>query len=174
MTSIPIKAKNPLLTSDSDEWYTPQDIIQRVNDCIGPIDIDPCSEPWSAEHPFRVPAQHHFTKAMDGLSRPWFGHVFVNPPYGRALPHWVLKTYLAHNRGETGETILLVPARTDTKWFQYLWEASRVCFVRGRISFESPAGAKWCAPFPSAIAYWGPSPTRFEYFFTPLGHIVTP
>lgn len=167
--------KSPqLYTSTSEEWYTPRDLLDRIQECLKVIDIDPCSEPWSVDRDFRVKAQHHFTKEMGGLDRPWFGKVFVNPPYGRVLPKWVMKTYLAHDRGETSETILLVPARTETLWFQYLWNATRLCFVRGRLSFESPEGIKWAAGFPSVLAYYGQLPSRFEYFFTPIGKVITP
>lgn len=48
--------------------------------------------------------------------------------------------------------VLLVPARTDTKWFHdYLYEKSNVelRFVRGRLKFSGGANS---APFPSMVA----------------------
>ena len=32
-----------------------------------------------------------FTEKDDGLSLPWRGTVFLNPPYGRELPVWISK-----------------------------------------------------------------------------------
>ena len=46
---------------------------------------------------------------------------------------------------------MLIPARTDTKWFhEYIWMQDNVsvAFLPGRIKFE---GAKNSAPFPSMI-----------------------
>ena len=51
--------------------------------------------------------------------------------------------------GEDGTIVVcLVPARTDTKWFQDYCLKGEVRFIRGRLTFE---GAKNPAPFPSAI-----------------------
>jgi hypothetical protein len=44
---------------------------------------------------------------------------------------------------------MLLPARTETKWFQPLWNAGALVFVRGRLKF---VGGKGSAPFPSVIA----------------------
>jgi hypothetical protein len=49
-----------------------------VIDALGPFDLDPCppkERPWDT-------ARRHFTEADDGLSRPWKGRVWLNPPYG--------------------------------------------------------------------------------------------
>ena len=56
------------------------------------------------------------TEQDDGLSLDWFGRVFMNPPYGRALSHWVSKAKSAADKGAM--VVGLVPARTDTAWWQ--------------------------------------------------------
>lgn len=46
---------------------------------------------------------------------------------------------------------MLIPARTDTKWFHdYVYKKDRVevRFIKGRLKFE---GAKNSAPFPSMV-----------------------
>ena len=48
-----------------------------------------------------------------------------------------------------GTAVMLIPARTDTKWFhQYVYGKAEIRFVRGRVKF---GGAKYNAPFPSMI-----------------------
>ncbi len=65
--------------------------------------------------------------------------VFVNPPYGDIWP-W---TDAARERWMRSEalTVLLLPARTDQRWFHELGAAMPgIVFLRGRVSFEAPPG----------------------------------
>jgi phage N-6-adenine-methyltransferase len=156
----------PLMSSAKMDWRTPTSVLDRVR-AIGEIDLDPCAAAderhWFANYNF------HLEHGFDGLSELWTdcGLVFVNPPYGRALPKWVDKCrWEASNRTEI---VLLVPARTDTRWFP--WSAACVCFWRGRIKFEAE-GESNPAPFPSALIYWGPRVDAFRYAFQDAGQIV--
>lgn len=75
----------------------------------------------------------------------------MNCPYGRALPVWANKIVDEAARG--CEIIALVPARTDTRWWQLLHGvASSTLLWRGRIKFR---GATAGAPFPSAVFAFG-------------------
>lgn len=67
--------------------------------------------------------------------------------------------------------IALLPARVDTKWFRYAWEADALCFWYGRLTF---LGAEANAPFPSVFAYWGKHRYRFAAAFADAGKIVLP
>lgn len=151
-------------SSSSPEWYTPQHIIECVVDALGAIDVDPCSN--SKTDP-NVPAKHHLTVEDDGLSQPWFGRVYMNPPYGSEIKHWVDKLATEFESGHTTEAIALVPARTDTAWFRRL-PSEHICFVSGRLAFS---GHDTSAPFPSAVLYLGNSPERFASVFRDVGLI---
>ena len=150
-----LSGKNPLLTSDSVEWYTPKNIIVLVKEVLGSIDLDPCSN--STDEP-NVPAAKHFTKADDGLSRDWNGSVYLNPPYGKTIDAWIAKLVAEYECGNVTEAIALLPARTDTDWLHRLREFSR-CFIHGRLKF---ANAKFSAPFPSAVVYLVPVQDLFR------------
>lgn len=95
-----------------------------------------------------------YDQDQDGLSKDWSqDRNWMNPPYGRAISHWVKKA--AQTIYEPGcFTVGLLPARTDTAWFHdhIHGKAKSVTFLRGRIKFE---GAKNGAPFPSMIVIWG-------------------
>lgn len=65
---------------ESDEWYTPREVFSALG---MDFDLDPCS-PGSGHW---VPARRQFTKTDDGLSRPWRGRVFMNPPFGGRNGH---------------------------------------------------------------------------------------
>lgn len=151
-------------SSDTPEHYTPREIIDAVLDCFGEIDLDPCSN--SKEQP-NVPALHHYTIEDDGLWQSWEGRVYMNPPYGRDIPDWVAKLCESHENGSVTEAIALVPARTDTQWWQRLRDYP-VCFVTGRLKFGSSTEA---APFPSAVFYLGNNIEAFYYAFQGIGDI---
>ena len=151
-----------LFTSASCEWYTPAVIVDRAVALLGAIDLDPCSN--SHEQP-NVPAAEHYTRAENGLERPWRGRVYMNPPYGRAIQAWVKKLVEEYESGNVTEAVALLPARTDTRWFQLL-RGRPVCLVRGRLRFS---GCPNPAPFPSALAYFGRRPDAFRQAFGDLG-----
>lgn len=78
------RPERALYSSESEEWYTPPDVLGRVR-LLGEIDLDPCSNGGSPI----VPARRHFTKEDDGLVREWAGFVYMNPPYGRGIDEWI-------------------------------------------------------------------------------------
>lgn len=149
-------------SSDSPEWYTPREVIQRVAAAMGGIDLDPCSN--SKTEP-NVPAELHYTAEDDGLAQRWEGRVYMNPPYGRAIGEWVDKLAREYEAGHVVEAIALVPARSDTAWFRRL-PSQYVCFVTGRLEF-SQAGVG--APFPSVLFYLGQRPGAFISAFADFG-----
>lgn len=156
---------NPIhYSSKIEEWISPPEIIQAVINTLGFIDLDPCS---NSEGRCTVPARSRFTKNEDGLKLPWFGRVYVNPPYGRTIRKWISKAIHEYDRGVVSEVVILVPARTDTRWFNslngFIW-----CAIRGRLRFS---GMKDAAPFPSAVFYLGDHRLRFYSAFEQLGPI---
>lgn len=151
-------------SSESPEWYTPVHIIEAATKALGDIDLDPCSN--SHETP-TVPAGSHFTREDDGLSRAWFGRVYMNPPYGSEIKLWAEKLADEYDRGNVKAAVALVPARTDTAWFRRI-PAWMVCFISGRLTFSEHENA---APFPSAVMYLGDDSQAFVEAFSGLGLI---
>lgn len=106
---------------------TPEWII----DALGPFDLDPCAaspRPWSC-------ARNNYTE--DGLTSPWFGFVFLNPPFHRyQVAAWIGRM-AQHDNG-----IALLHARTETAWFEPCWRhASALLFMAQRITFHKPDGS---------------------------------
>lgn len=151
-----------LMSSDGVEWYTPPHIRDAVVSALGGrVDLDPCADP---ERSF--PAADHYTKDDNGLARPWRGHIYMNPPYGRDIDKWTTKLRdELMPRGWVREAVALLPARTDTEWWHEL-DAPVACFLRGRLRFSGYADS---APFPSVAVYFGPHPSRFAAAFGDLG-----
>lgn len=111
----------------SDDYYTPAWVFERMGiefelDVASP----PGGIPW-------IPAKRFYTMADDGLSQPWEGRVWMNPPYSDVEP-WVDRL-IAHGNG-----IALLPY-VKAFWRIKVWEAAdgigelhdvdRVKFMRG-------------------------------------------
>jgi len=119
----------------NDEWLTPPEILLP----LGRFDLDPCSpivRPWST-------ASNHYTILDNGLSKPWAGSIWLNPPFGREAIKW-LRRLAQHGNG-----IALIPARTETAMFyEAVWNlADAVLFIKGRPHFHFVTGER--APFNS-------------------------
>ncbi len=70
---------------ETPEWYTPAHFVDAAREVLGGITLDPAS---SREANRIVRALRIYTEANDGLSRPWSGQVFVNPPGGLTAKFW--------------------------------------------------------------------------------------
>ena len=157
-------------SSESEEWYTPPEIIAPVVEFFDEIDLDPCSN--SRTHP-NVPAREVFTKEDDGLRQEWHGRVFLNPPYKRAIIDlWIEKLLIEYNARRIEQAIALVPARTETDWFSGLYQFP-LLFISYRLHFTNPDGRTSGAPFPSVLALIGTDIDAFKRCFGHLGPIVT-
>lgn len=119
----------------NDEWLTPPGIIAALGD----FDLDPCApavRPWGT-------AASHYTLADNGLTQPWTGRVWCNPPFGREAIKWLRRM------AEHGNGVALIPARTETAMFyECVWGAAdAVLFIEGRPHFHYVDGTR--APFNS-------------------------
>lgn len=137
-----------LLSSASIEWSTPQDFYDKLHTEFN-FNLDPCCTHENAK------CSIHFTAQEDGLKQPWnHSRVFMNPPYGKEIKHWMRKAFESAAQGAT--VVCLVPARTDTAWFHDYAFKGDVRFLRGRLKF---GGHKNSAPFPCAVVVFRPLPT---------------
>lgn len=114
------------------EWYTPRWIFQAIGQVF---DLDPCAP--QGDYPGAEWCRTRLTlPERDGLTEPWEGNlVWLNPPFGPGIDKWLRKA------AEHGGVIALVPARTETRWFQEAMGTARVALLLdGRVSFVSPTG----------------------------------
>jgi len=114
-------------SSGKDEWLTPPWILEE----LGTFDLDPCApvnRPWDT-------ARKHYTIEDNGLTQPWTGRVWCNPPYSDIDP-WLVR--MAHHQNGT----VLCFARTDTtRFYQWVWpKATGLLFLKGRLAFHHVDG----------------------------------
>jgi len=139
-------------SSQTVEWATPQALFDDLDAEFG-FEIDVCATLENAKCPIC------FTQAQDGLKQQWTGVLWMNPPYGRVIGDWVRKAYQSAQAGAT--IVCLLPARTDTLWWNQYCPHGEVRFLEGRLKFGD--GTK-PAPFPSAIVIFRPPPrSRFRW-----------
>lgn len=147
--SVPNNNLTPLFSSLTDEWPTPQRLFDALHAEFG-FTLDPCATEANAK------CGRYFTRAEDGLKQDWSRDVvFMNPPYGRMIGHWVKKAYESARQGAL--VVSLLPARTDTRWWHDYVMRGEIRLLRGRLTFE---GGKYPAPFPSAIVVFRPPDFR--------------
>ena len=132
-----------MFSSKTDEWATPQDFFDKLNDEFH-FTLDPCADEFNHK------CQKYFTEQQNGLIQDWSGEtVFCNPPYGRETQHWVQKCFSEVYSGNCPCAVMLIPARTDTRWFhKYIYKKAEIRFIKGRLKFGDSENA---APFPSMV-----------------------
>jgi phage N-6-adenine-methyltransferase len=163
--SVPHVARS----SGENEWYTPAKFVVIAAGVMGCIDLDPAS---SDEAQKIVNAGAYYTISQDGLAKPWFGNVWLNPPYSKDLIGKFVAKLLSHLQDESvPQSIVLINNATETQWFQSLAaQSAAVCFPCGRIQFIDKTGAVANSPLQGqAILYFGVQATKFCRAFSDIG-----
>ena len=132
-----------IFSSSFMEWETPQELFDKVNKEFN-FDIDVCA---SAEN---TKCSKYYSIQDNGLEQVWSGVCWCNPPYGREIIKWVKKAYESSLEGAV--VVMLIPARTDTKWFhQYVYGKAELRFIKGRIKFKKNGKVLNSSTFPSML-----------------------
>jgi hypothetical protein len=149
--------------NQSVDWYTPAWIFEKLG---LDFDLDPCQPevkiPW-------IPAKKHYSLADDGLTSPWHGLVWLNPPYGKYTPQWLKKMH-EHRNG-----VALVFARTDCAWYHdYCKNADAILYLKGRVKFVDGLGVTGGggAGSGSMLIAWGLEAVSALRKNSNLGHLV--
>ena len=129
--------------SVTDDWATPRDLFNELHG-VHKFDLDVAASQSNHLCDEWYGLDHADESKRNGLEAEWWGHVWCNPPYGRGIKDWVLKASQHHD-----SVVMLLPARTDTKWFHELvLPNADVQFIKGRLKY---GGGQSPAPFPSMI-----------------------
>lgn len=160
-----------VINGGGDEWCTPDKWIAAVAQVLGEIDLDPASNRDAAA---RIPAKRFYTKEDDGLSHPWAGRVWLNPPYSRSLMQRFIEKLLLHYKsGDVTEAIVLTHNNTDTAWWHELAAtAAAVCFPRGRIAFLRKDGNRNRPTQGQTFFYLGKDKEAFLSVFGQFGCVM--
>lgn len=159
----------------NDEWITPQRYIDLACNVMGGIDTDPASSDAAQA---LVGAERHYTKENDGLTQPWLGRVWLNPPYRRGvIDRFVDKLFEELSAGHTQQAIVLVNTATSVDWFhRLLGGATAACLHRTRMRFLIATGepAHDDPPIGQAFCYFGSRAKTFARTFQGVGLVLCP
>ena len=128
------------------DWGTPQEVFNMANDRFGLFNVDLAASSSNKK------CELFFSEENSALEGDWDLSGFtgwLNPPYGRMLKPFSEQVVKQLEKGNIKRVVMLVPCRTETKWFLTLIPyASHVLFFKGRLRFE---GATSSAPFSSCL-----------------------
>jgi len=92
----------------NDDYYTPPEVFDRLGIAF---DLDVCAPvggiPW-------LPATRHYSLEDDGLTQPWNGRVWMNPPYSKPGP-WI-ERFIQHHNG------ICLTQVSKSQGFRDLWQ----------------------------------------------------
>ena len=116
-----------VFSHESDHWATPKKLYN-----------------WFMRHDFIDPCPLHSKE--DNLDKIYEGKkLFINPPYSQ-IDKWT--EFIKRNLPHCLDIWLLIPARTDTKYFHELLKLHpNIYFIKGRLHFNESG----TAPFPSIL-----------------------
>lgn len=116
---------------NTDNWATPKKIYKIF---MKNGYIDPC--PLNCK-------QNNLGKKYNNAK------LYINPPFSQ-LAKWI--DYIIELEKLNNEIVLLMPARTDTKYFHKLLKETNpiITFIKGRLKFND---GKTSAPFPTILIY---------------------
>jgi len=135
-----------LFSSDKMDWETPAYLFDRLNNEFN-FTLDVCALQHNAK------CRRYFTPEIDGLSQPWSGVCWMNPPYGREIGKWVIKAAVESRRGCV--CVCLVPVRSDAQWWHdYVMRSAEVRLLTRRLTFVG-GGNK--ATFPACVVVFDSS-----------------
>lgn len=153
----------------SEDFYTPDSLIDRVKRVMGGIDLDPASHPKANNANalmgrIGIGAARIYTIEDDGLAQPWCGRVWLNPPFSD-WDKWALKALEEFNSGRVTEMLFLTNGgkQPGAGYFDAAMRRAAAICLCGRIKFD---GLQKYGPWHnSVILYFGTSIGRFKNEF---------
>lgn len=128
-------------------WLIEQEALRRqAHDALvalgqeDPDDFEPRDIPEVMPGSDHTPASRQLLG--DGLSEPWEGFVWMNPPFGgrNGIEPWLTRFF------EHGDGIALTPDRTSAPWFWSAWARADLALFTRKIRFLRPDGSEGVSP----------------------------
>ncbi len=114
------------------DWNTPKILFDKVNEEFN-FEWDLAADKDNAL------CDKFYDKEKDGLKQNWDGVCWLNPPFGdksSKMVDWIKKAYNDSQANTNLTVVMLIPARTNTKWFHlYCMKAAELKFICGRPKF---------------------------------------
>jgi ParB family chromosome partitioning protein len=156
-----------LAEASRNEWYSPPEVIEAARQAMGGIDLDPASCAVANQI---VQADRFYSLKEDGLRQPWFGRVWLNPPYAKLAPRFVSRFAEQFRAGAVQQGVLLLGTHHETTdWFRALSRLGPIkCVPSRRLQFS---GSRTRPMHGSVLLGIGVDVERFGAAFEPIGEI---
>lgn len=128
-----------------DDWYTPRWLFDQLGVTF---DLDVCAPIDPARR--TVPARRYYTQDDDGLTQPWTGLVWCNPPYSAPQP-W-MQRFAEHDNGMLLSVVSAKTGRMAPHWRT----ADRIVMFAGMV-FDRPDGSTEAPYLPLTLCARGPA-----------------
>jgi hypothetical protein len=154
-----------------DDYYTPVNLIETVQNFYDGIDLDPASHSVANRV---VRANKFFGTSENGLLQKWQGRVWLNPPFEK-WPEFALK--LVDSLDDTEEIIALcsLPSLSTGYMRPCLDRLNCICIIAGRPVFWGPQVVPGdVAPAGYALLYYGQRGELFAEAFSQHGIVLSP
>jgi hypothetical protein len=152
-------------TEENDAVATKRELWEPIADKIDGFDLDPAAgcEPTPI-------AEDRYTKEDDGLTSPWYGTVWLNPPFSEKTK-WYKRLVDQYRHGDVDRVVALASVDTSTDWFQEWFSTADVlCLLNGRDWYidngDSPS-------FQTQVGVWNPTSELIDHLHT-IGTVVEP
>jgi len=151
-------------TEENDEVATSPELWRPLSDAIGGFDLDPAAgcEPTPI-------ADNRYTVEDDGLSSPWFGNVWLNPPFSEKTA-WYRRLVSQYNSGNVARAVAIGRDGWSAEWFQRWFARADVLCLLSRRQWYTDSGSP---SFSTVVGVWNPTPDLQETLCG-MGTVVIP
>jgi hypothetical protein len=140
----------------NDSVATHPDLWRPLEHAMNGFDLDPAA----GAEPEAI-ADERYTPEDNGLTSPWFGTVWLNPPFSEK-GQWYRRLVDHINRGEVDRAVAIAPVDTSTDWFQdWFSTADNVAFLAGRDHYQN-GGHGGSPSFSTMVGLWKPTAVACE------------
>ena len=170
---FPVSGSGITGRNHDNEWYTPPRYVEAARELMGGIDLDPAS---CAEANLTIQATAFYSIEDDGLSQPWRGRVWLNPPWSGAAADFAIRLLVDFRAGDVKAAVVLLNAHaTDTAYMQDLLRSGPFCFTDHRIGYASPGKLpSGGSTHGSVFVALGCDTERFDHLFARFGLTAGP
>jgi hypothetical protein len=150
-----------------EDYYTPKYLVDAARLAMGGIDLDPASH-WRANREHHIPIYYHLGRSA--FDNPWFGRVWLNPPYGDNKP-WFAQIAKYWPTGEMTQLCMISPVWVFTakQAAPFMASASAMILLSPTPEFWGHPKGKTGTNHPHAIVYLGDRNREVREAFAPYG-----
>lgn len=144
-------------SSGNDATATKPSLWRPLSRSVDGFDLDPAA----GCEPEQIASQR-YTVDEDGLKQPWFGTVWLNPPFSEK-GRWYKRLVDQYRNGDVDRAVAVAPVDSSTEWFHdWYSRADVIVFLEGRDHYVRNAGSGGSPSFSTMLAVWNPTDSLLE------------